>query len=97
MTRFVAILAACALLALAPFGAALEVHHFLGAADADGHQHSDSDLCQWVQAHAGSSVLAVVPTLTRSLTVVFEPWAATPLHYASAPRPNAPPRGPPVA
>ena len=44
------------LLALSPFAAALEVHHSLAAADHDGHEHSDSDLCQWVQHHTGSSL-----------------------------------------
>lgn len=34
------------LLALAPFAVALEVHHELAAADHDGHQHSETDLCQ---------------------------------------------------
>lgn len=49
------------LLALAPFALALEVHHELAAADQDGHQHSDTDLCQWVQHHTGSSLLADAP------------------------------------
>jgi hypothetical protein len=49
------------LLALAPFAVALEVHHELAAADQDGHQHSDTDLCQWVQHHTGSSLLADAP------------------------------------
>ena len=49
------------LLALAPFAVALEVHHELAAADDDGHQHSDTDLCQWVQHHTGSSLLADAP------------------------------------
>jgi len=51
------------LLALAPFAVALEVHHELAAADQDGHQHSDTDLCQWVQHHTGSSLLADAPVL----------------------------------
>jgi len=44
------------LLALAPFASALEIHHALAEADHDGHQHSDFDLCQWVQLHSASSV-----------------------------------------
>jgi len=51
------------LLALAPFAVALEVHHELAAADQDGHQHSDTDLCQWVQHHTGNSLLADAPAL----------------------------------
>lgn len=53
------------LLALAPFASALEIHHELAAADQDGHQHSDSDLCQWVQHHTGHSLDIVVPAVER--------------------------------
>jgi hypothetical protein len=63
---FVAVAMAVTLAVLAPFASALEIHHVLAAADNDGHEHSASDLCQWVQHHTGSSVLAIVPTL-RSL------------------------------
>jgi hypothetical protein len=55
---------AAVLLGMAPFAVALEVHHELAAADDDGHQHSDTDLCQWVQHHTGSSLLADAPVLT---------------------------------
>ena len=44
------------LLALAPFAVAQDVHHELAAADTDGHEHSDTDLCQWVQHHTSGSV-----------------------------------------
>jgi hypothetical protein len=54
---------AVTLLALLPFAAALEVHHALAAADHDGHQHSESDLCQWVQHHTGSSLLSGPPAV----------------------------------
>jgi hypothetical protein len=37
----------CCLVALTPMGVTLELHHALGAEDTDGHEHSDSDLCQW--------------------------------------------------
>jgi hypothetical protein len=39
------------LLAIAPFAVAQDVHHELAAADHDGHEHSDNDLCQWLQHH----------------------------------------------
>ena len=53
------------LLALAPFAAAQDVHHELAAADTDGHEHSDTDLCQWVQHHtSGSLDLGGPPTST---------------------------------
>lgn len=44
------------LLAIAPFAVAQDVHHELAAADTDGHEHSDTDLCQWVQHHTSGSV-----------------------------------------
>ena len=44
------------LLALAPFAVAQDVHHELAAADSDGHEHSDNDLCQWVQHHSFGSI-----------------------------------------
>ncbi|MGH7229048.1 MAG: hypothetical protein ACREIH_07500 [Nitrospiraceae bacterium] len=57
----VSLIVALVLVALAPFAAALELHHELAAADQDGHQHTDSDLCQWVQHHTGSSLLVCAP------------------------------------
>jgi hypothetical protein len=51
------------LLGLAPFASALEIHHALAAADDDGHQHSESDVCQWVQHHTGSLLAACQPSL----------------------------------
>jgi hypothetical protein len=44
------------LLSLAPFAVAQDIHHELAAADTDGHQHSDNDLCQWVQHHTSGSI-----------------------------------------
>ena len=44
------------LLAIAPFAVAQDVHHELAAADHDGHEHSDTDLCQWVQHHTAGSL-----------------------------------------
>jgi hypothetical protein len=44
------------LLVMAPFAVALEIHHALAAADHDGHEHSNADLCQWVQAHTANSL-----------------------------------------
>lgn len=51
------------LVAMAPFSTALAVHHELAAADHDGHEHSDTDLCQWVQYHTGHSLVGDVPTV----------------------------------
>lgn len=44
------------LLAIAPFAVAQDVHHELAAADTDGHEHSDTDVCQWVQHHTAGSI-----------------------------------------
>ncbi len=52
------------LLAIAPFAVAQDVHHELAAADHDGHEHSDTDLCQWVQHHTAGSCDVGAPFLT---------------------------------
>lgn len=62
-----AVAMAMILVVLAPFASALEIHHALAAADDDGHEHSASDLCQWVQHHTGSSVLSGIPFVAVSL------------------------------
>jgi hypothetical protein len=53
----------CILLGLAPFAVAQDVHHELAAADTDGHEHSDTDLCQWVQHHTAGSFDCDAPQL----------------------------------
>lgn len=52
------------LLTIAPFAVAQDVHHELAAADHDGHEHSDTDLCQWVQHHTSGSLDVGAPLLT---------------------------------
>ena len=52
------------LLAFAPFAVAQDVHHELAAADHDGHEHSDTDLCQWVQHHTAGSLDVGSPLFT---------------------------------
>jgi len=52
------------LLAIAPFAVAQDVHHELAAADHDGHEHSDTDLCQWLQHHTAGSLDVGAPLLT---------------------------------
>lgn len=54
----------CIILGLAPFAVAQDVHHELAAADSDGHEHSDTDICQWVQHHIAGSVDLDIPRLT---------------------------------
>ena len=48
-------------LAIAPFAVAQDVHHELAAADTDGHEHSDNDLCQWMQHHTSGSLVVAIP------------------------------------
>jgi hypothetical protein len=43
---------------------AQDVHHELAAADHDGHEHSDTDLCQWVQHHTSGSLDLDAPRLS---------------------------------
>jgi hypothetical protein len=63
----IALALALLLVTIAPFSTALAVHHELAAADHDGHEHSDTDLCQWVQYHTGHSLVADVPTVCSLL------------------------------
>jgi hypothetical protein len=57
------------LLAIAPFAVAQDVHHELAAADHDGHEHSDNDLCQWLQHHTAGSLDVDAPPLTAQKLV----------------------------
>ena len=59
------------LLAIAPFAVAQDVHHELAAADHDGHEHSDTDLCQWVQHHTAGSLDVGVPLFTAQELVAL--------------------------
>jgi hypothetical protein len=52
------------LLIIAPFAVAQDVHHELAAADHDGHEHSDTDLCQWVKHHTAGSLDVGAPLFT---------------------------------
>jgi hypothetical protein len=54
--RAVSITLVLLLLMMAPFAGALQIHHQLAATDHDGHNHSDFDLCYWVQQHASDSL-----------------------------------------
>ncbi len=66
---FIVALLGLALLTFAPLAATLELHHQLGEADEDGHQHSAADLCSWVQSHASSSIVDCVPVLASQPAV----------------------------
>ena len=84
------------LVAFAPLAATLELHHALGEADADGHQHSAADLCSWVQSHVTSSIVGCAPVLAVQPS---EPTTETPYHDHFVPRlllTNLPARAPPA-
>jgi hypothetical protein len=57
--------------------ATLELHHQLGEADQDGHQHSAADLCSWVQSHVSSSVVGCAPVPASQPA---QPALETPYH-----------------
>ena len=83
------------LLALTPVGVTLELHHALGAQDADGHQHSDSDLCQWIQHHIGTSLLSDVPEPVSVVLLAFQDAPVHDLDTSARFIQTGPPRGPP--
>lgn len=69
----VAIGLALLLLSIAPFAVAQDVHHELAAADHDGHEHSDTDLCQWVKHHTAGFLDIGAPLFTaRELVDLLE-------------------------
>jgi hypothetical protein len=56
---------ALVLVASVPFGHALEIHHIFSTIDHDGHEHSDFDLCQWVQQHTSNSLAWSLPQFAQ--------------------------------
>ena len=84
------------MLVIAPFAVAQDVHHELAAADHDGHEHSDTDLCQWVQHHTAGSLDVGTPLFTaQELAALLElPSDSVLLSFElSTPGPSrAPPR-----
>ncbi|HJU04744.1 MAG TPA: hypothetical protein VJ692_06280 [Nitrospiraceae bacterium] len=85
------------LLVLAPFASALEVHHALAAADCDGHQHSDFDLCQWVQHHAGVSLLVSAPAISFRIPTGHYDFQNPILFISVRLSPTGPSRAPPLS
>jgi hypothetical protein len=83
------------LLALAPLAVAQDVHHELAAADTDGHEHSDHDLCQWVQHHSSGSIDLGGPIFsTWELVSQYDappPSLLLSVEYASSTASRAPP------
>jgi len=90
-----ALLGVC-LLAFPSLAATLELHHALGEADQDGHQHSAADLCSWVQSHTSSSIVGDAPVLAVQPS---EPTTEAPYHGHFVPRlllTDLPARAPPA-
>ena len=85
------------LITLAPFAVALEVHHELAAADQDGHQHSDSDLCQWVQHHTSSSMLGCAPAVESHVTLEEHQFQPPPIPLSIRLVQTGSSRAPPVS
>jgi hypothetical protein len=74
MRAYLALFLTLTLLTLAPFAAALEIQHELAAADHDGQEHSDTDLCQWLLHHTTSSLLLGLPSVSASVTIGHHEW-----------------------
>lgn len=83
------------LLALAPFAVAQDVHHELAAADHDGHEHSDNDLCQWVQHHTSGSLDNGAPILVAGDLVRLAEYPAESILLSVEPSSFDPSRAPP--
>lgn len=83
------------LLAIAPFAVAQDVHHELAAADSDGHEHSDNDLCQWVQHHTSGSLTIAIPSFACWGTISDEVWFPVTVLVSSSYFSVSPSRAPP--
>ena len=59
------------LLCQSPLSLVLEIHHVFAEVDHDGHEHSDFDLCQWVQQHSNGSIAIDPPRLTTLIRGEF--------------------------
>lgn len=73
----VALLTALLVFGLLPFAGALEVHHAFAAVDHDGHEHSDFDLCQWVQKHTSGSLVLHPPASDLIAKVTHDLFVAS--------------------
>jgi hypothetical protein len=91
---------ACALslllVVIAPFSTALAVHHELAAADHDGHEHSETDLCQWVQYHTGQSLVGDVPAVCSVLHATAPKIQPEPVRCALSRPDSVASRAPPL-
>ena len=81
---------------LLPFASALEVHHIFAEVDYDGHEHSDFDLCQWVQVNGSGSIDFDHIDIDIDLQVDQERWFVTKTAYFSVVCTSQESRGPPL-
>jgi hypothetical protein len=95
LTGALSLVLVCCLLALTPVGVTLELHHALGDQDADGHEHSDSDLCQWIQHHIGTSLLTDVLEPVSFGLIALQNAPVRDLDTSIRYSQTGPPRGPP--
>lgn len=87
----------CLLAAMGPLSTALDIHHIFAAADHDGHEHSDGDLCQWVQQHTGHSMPAMVPLMERYVLRLDDLLPLDRFFLASVDVTGGAPRAPPIS
>lgn len=85
----------CIILGLAPFAVAQDVHHELAAPDSDGHEHSDTDICQWVQHHIAGSLDLDLPLLAVCDVVRHQELPSESVLLSAAPSLVCPSRAPP--
>ena len=83
------------LLCQLPFTVALEIHHVFAAVDHDGHEHSDFDLCQWIQQHTTGSIAMEPPRLTALIKSELNRWLHTETLFSSSLVPSSGSRAPP--
>lgn len=94
---FAALALVCLLVAMGPLSTALDIHHIFAAADHDGHEHSDGDLCQWVQQHTGHSLPAIVPLMERYVLLLDDLIPLDRFFLASVVVSGGAPRAPPIS
>ena len=84
-------------LVMVPYGSALAVHHVFAEVDNDAHQHSEFDLCKWVEQHASSSftIQPIVVEAPFSLAILENDLysAVLPNRFSLS---NSSPRAPPI-
>lgn len=92
----IAVFVALFFVGLLPFASALEVHHIFAEVDHDGHEHSDFDLCQWVQAHGSGSIDLDHADVGIPIPINHKQWFSNDTFYSSIALLSQESRGPPL-